>query len=155
MKVIFLDVDGVLNFAKSEARSPSGYIGIAEACVKRLRKIVDQTNAKVVLTSTWKKEWSMNLEECTPEGVYLTKKLVRHGIHILSKTTDGIVNRGEGIHNWLLQHDNVTNWIVLDDDIFSDYEQFQIYPHLVLTEFSTGLQDEHVTQAIQLLNKGE
>lgn len=156
MKVIFLDIDGVLNFAKTEARAPGGFIGIAEPSVKKLRSIVDATGAKLVLTSTWKSEWSINQEECTPDGIYLDKKLRRHGMHILDKTMDHIDNRGEGIHNWLSRHTHVDTWIVLDDDVFPDYEEYDILHHLVQTSFKEGgLQEQHVLQAISLLNGGK
>lgn len=35
MKVIFLDVDGVLNFTGTEARAPGGCLGLASAPVKQ------------------------------------------------------------------------------------------------------------------------
>ena len=54
MKVIFLDIDGVLNNEYSKTRAPSGVIGIDGDKVKRLRKIVESTGAKLVLTSSWK-----------------------------------------------------------------------------------------------------
>ena len=62
-------------------------------------------------------------------------------------------NRGEGIRNWLANHPSVTHWIVLDDDIFPDYKQHGIMPHLVKTNFyAGGLTETHVNQAIDLLN---
>lgn len=155
MKVVFLDIDGVLNFYDSEAKAPGGYVGIAEKCVKNLRRIIEATNAYIVLVSTWKDEWNKEEELCTPMGVYLNKKLKRHGLHVIDKTTDKTYNRGEGIDNWLKRHDNTESWIVLDDDIFSDYEKYNIMPHLVKTNYYiAGLEDKHVEKAIQLLNGG-
>ena len=155
MKVIFLDIDGVLNYAKTEARAPCGCIGIAEPSVRNLKKIIDKTGAKIVLTSTWKDEWEIDADNCTPMGIYLDKKLKRHGIHILDKTKDHIDNRGEGIQNWLTRHDHVKDWIVLDDDIFPDYQAQNIIPHLIKTSFANGgLLEEHVLQAIEMLNEG-
>lgn len=156
MKVIFLDVDGVLNFSGSEARV-TGHkltLGIAEKCVKYLRKIVEATGAYLILCSSWKRDWDPDFEKCGDYGKYLSKKLNRHGLHIIDKTNDHGDNRGEGIVNWLKRHDNTTSWIVLDDDIFADYEECGIMPHLVHTSFFTGLTEEHVDQAIHLLNGG-
>ena len=145
MKVIFLDIDGVLNYAKTEARAPCGCIGIAEPSVRNLKKIIDKTGAKIVLTSTWKDEWDIDMDKCTPTGIYLDKKMKRHGIHILDKTKDDTQNRGEGIRNWLMKHDNVQTWIVLDDDVFPDYWAYDIFPHLIKTHFANGgLLEEHV-----------
>lgn len=86
MKVIFLDVDGVLNFTGTEARAPSGALGLASAPVKQLRNIIKATGAYIVLTSTWKGDWDFDEEKCTADGKYLVRKLKREGLHILDKT---------------------------------------------------------------------
>ena len=156
MKVIFLDVDGVLNFASTEARTSSGALGIATAPVKNLRDIVKATGAYIVLTSTWKDEWNFNEDDCSPDGLYLVRKLKREGLHILDKTQDMVLNRGQGIQEWLNKHKGVESWVVLDDEIFPDYEARGIMPHLVQTSFGTdGLNKTLAAKAIDILNKGE
>ena len=59
MKVIFLDVDGVLNsqqlFEKSE---DAQLISVDEENIKNLKKIVDATGAKIVLSSSWIYGWA-------------------------------------------------------------------------------------------------
>ena len=57
MKVIFLDIDGVLNDKYCRARAPSGCKGAVDAKLKLLREIVRQTDARLVLISSWKKYW--------------------------------------------------------------------------------------------------
>lgn len=156
MKVIFLDVDGVLNFAKTEARTASGALGIASAPVRHLRDIIKATGAYIVLTSTWKDEWSFNEEDCSPDGLYLVRKLKREGLHILDKTKDMIMNRGQGIQEWLDKHKGVESWVVLDDEVFPDYESRGIMPHLVETSFGAdGLNQTLAAKAIEILNKGD
>ena len=51
MKVIFLDVDGVLT---SEDYLNGVEFDLSEEKIKLLKKIVEQTNAKIVLSSSWK-----------------------------------------------------------------------------------------------------
>lgn len=155
MKVIFLDVDGVLNFSATEARSPSGYIGIAEKCVRNLKSIVDKTGAFIVLTSDWKDGWSPDNDRCDPEAKYLNKKLNRHGLHIMTAThEDARKHRGAGISEWLKRNPHVTNWVVLDDELFEDYAPHGILPHYVQTDFYTdGLNEAKAEQAIALLNR--
>ncbi len=64
MKIIFLDVDGVLNCHNTFKKQHEKYIktGIWEieielSKVKLLKQIVDNTNAKIVLSSTWRLSW--------------------------------------------------------------------------------------------------
>lgn len=54
IKVIFLDVDGVLNSRNTTRRTAGGYTFIGSRQVSRLRHIVRQTGAKVVLSSDWR-----------------------------------------------------------------------------------------------------
>lgn len=152
-KVIFLDIDGVLNCISTKARC-QGCIGIDDLKVKLLKQIIDNTNAKIVLTSTWKTEWNKNLEECDYTGKYLNNKLKKQKLWILDKTEDNVENRGQGIYNWIKKY-NIKHWVVLDDEIFKDYKKYGIKRYLVKTEFyddNGGLQEEHVEKAIKILN---
>ena len=161
MKIIFLDVDGVLNCRKSTSRC-HGFIGIDDDKVQRLRKIVGATGAQIVLTSTWKSDWIKEPERKSEQnkyGNYLEHQLEKENLCILDKTTDekSICDRGEGIFNYLRSH-NVDQWIAIDDEIFGDFEDYGIIEHLVKTNFydeNGGLQDEHVALAIEILNKTE
>lgn len=154
LKAIFLDVDGVLNDAHTPDRAPGGFIGIDDGMVTQLKRIIDHTQAVVILTSTWKSEWEKNREESTVDGKYLEDCLLKHEISILDKTTDHISNRGEGISNYLKDHPEIDNWVVLDDDIFYDYEKYGIMPHLVKTSFGYGgLSQAFANEAIYRLNQ--
>lgn len=147
MNVIFLDIDGVLNCAKTKDRVPgTKLIGIDDAMVARLKQIADSADAKLVLTSSWKLTDDDQLE-------YLNKKLQDHGLKIYDKTTDRVENRGYGILQWASHHD-VDRWIVLDDEEFRDYRPFGITNHLVKTFWGYGLRDKETKKAIEML-KGE
>lgn len=50
-KVIFLDIDGVLNGHK---KMPNGYCTIATAHIQRLNRVLVQTQAKIVISSAWR-----------------------------------------------------------------------------------------------------
>ena len=56
MKIVFLDIDGVLNCEGSRSRCV-GYRGIDDKKVENLAQIVKATGAKIVLISTWKDDW--------------------------------------------------------------------------------------------------
>ena len=107
MKLLFLDVDGVLNNATTKAGAPSGCTGIEDKLVKNLAKIIEQTQAKIILTSDWKIEWEEFDFCCSEDAKYLNRKLKKYGLKILSKTYDEHVydrffeDRGKGIHKFM------------------------------------------------------
>lgn len=150
-----MDIDGVLNCSHSRSKC-GGCIGIDNDKVKRLREILDDTGAHIVLCSSWKSEWEkVRKEDQSHVGNYLDKKLWKEKLKVLDKTIDKGSNRGEGIVSWINNH-QVDTWIVLVDEIFDDYKQFGIMPHLIKTEFyqlDGGLQSEDLIRAIRMLNE--
>lgn len=153
MKVIFLDIDGVLNDNNSKSRC-MGYIGIDDRKVKLLSKIVRETNAVIVLVSSWKVHWlRFDKEDQHEMGNYLDRKLKRECLSILTKASNYGSERGREIQEFVKRF-GIPQWIVLDDEIFPDYEQLDILPHLVKTSFyDGGLKECHMEQAIKLLNE--
>ena len=114
--VIFLDVDGVLNDRYTEDRTPCGFIGLEDSMIANLAFIVEKTGAEIVLTSTWKSEWKPHMKDCEPDGAYLSKRLKKHSLRIIDKTEDHTADRGAGIKQYLDEHPDIENWVVLDDD---------------------------------------
>ena len=145
--------DGVLNSIDSEDIY-RGFIGLDYSGIKLLKEIVDATEAKIVLVSTWKLSWEKN-NNSRPGGLgnYLDQRLAEEGLVIMDKTGGSMSERGHGIIDWLSEHPT-DSWIVFDDEIFEDYEECGIMPHLVKTDFyDGGLKESHVEMAINLLNK--
>lgn len=151
MKVIFLDVDGVLNCGYSCSRAPHGCIGVDDDKVSLLKKIVDATGARIVLSSTWKQEWGKG-DGIGDDGKYLIRKLAKEQLEIFDITRDEVWDRGGGIVRWIAEHPPVEAWVVLDDDVFSDFESCGVLPHFVKTSFMLGgLNEEHVEKCIRIL----
>lgn len=154
MKVIFLDIDNVLNCSTSVSNC-NGWVGIDTALVRKLAQIVQVTEAKIVLTSTWKNNFEPGAYKQThPEAKYLSNKLRKQGLKVYSKTIDKNYNRGEGIMNWLDSHKDVTAWVVLDDHAFNDFYKYKdaILKRWIWTDYVTGLTDTDVKNAIDILN---
>ena len=155
MKLLFLDIDGVLNYGGCTARSPSGCLGIDTNKVKLLRKIIDQTGAIVILTSTWKTDWfpSAFIEDLPRDGQYLEKKLAEHRVFIRAKTDDpSWGERGVGILSYIKQHkEEVESFVIIDDESF-DFESVGIIDRLVKTSFVEGLLESDVEKAVKILN---
>lgn len=110
--VVFLDVDGVLNTAKTCVHSPQGYTGVDDARVALLAKAMEQVGADgVVLTSTWKQ-----MQEDEEDYVYLVKSLDKYGIKILGKTKEErVTEREDGILAYLETHPEIVDFVIVDD----------------------------------------
>lgn len=155
MKVIFLDIDGVLNNAFSKSKSATGCKGIDDDKLNLLKQIVDGTGAKIVLTSTWKVDWYRGEYDDLPsDGRYMVDKFKEVGLYIFDKTDDVSWSaRGKGVLKYLTKF-NIEQFCIIDDEMF-DFVDCELTPHLVKTVFYSlngGLNEEHVTQAINILN---
>lgn len=154
--IVFLDVDGVLNTDSTSDRSPMNYVGIEQGKVRILHTILEQNDAILVLTTTWKRTWSRSLPEMTMDKdcVYMVTKFAEENVFACDKTDDDGYDRGHGIARWLQKHPH-KGWIVLDDEKFDDYRDYGIFPHLIQTSFAPngGLKEKHIRAASVLFKK--
>jgi hypothetical protein len=115
MKVIFLDIDGVLNCDKTPNPRKFPYI-VDRKLLARFKKLVDRTGAKVVLSSTWR---------CDPVGLFAAK---HWGVPFIDVCPDRPRSpRRREITSWLADHPRVTRFVVIDDedDELDDLPLFQ------------------------------
>ena len=107
MTVLFFKVEGVLNFEGTEAKAPSGRLGVATEKVKALKTTLETLapGTQLVLYGEWAKDWNFDDSKCTEDGKYLNKKLDRKGLHIMSKT--------EGTIDDYLSSHHVDNYTIL------------------------------------------
>ena len=159
-KIIFLDVDGVLNCSTSKSYCNDDTCGVITGIdsdkVKRLAKIVEATGAEIVLSSDWKDGWSKYYTSSKPSHAkYLDNHLYKKGrLTIKDKTPSthkGSWFRGEEILAYLRLHQDVENYVILDDTFFEDFSAKEISEHLVLTNHKLGLTDDDVEKAIRIL----
>ena len=157
MKLLFLDIDGVLNCEDTKATAPSGCLGIDDKLTIKLARILKETGARIILTSDWKIGWEEFDFCCSEDAKYLNHKLKKHGLKITSKTYDDHVydtffeDRGKGIHKFLEKVHNVEAYAVIDDHTFTDFDD-EIRKNLILTDYRVGLSDTDVEKAISILN---
>ena len=150
MRLLFLDIDGVLNssrfFAEVKPNPPFGLQAIDPQAVERLNRIFDATLANVVVSSSWR---------LYMDPLILTWTLQQAGVkgRIVGFTPSEHTSRGKEIDAWLTEYAQsptegaIDAFVILDDD--GDIE-----PHLnrfVRTDWNEGLTDEHVARAIALL----
>lgn len=156
MKIVFLDIDGVLNCEGSRSRCV-GYRGIDDKKVENLAKIVKATGAEIVLISTWKEEWRKT--DKSRQGIlanYLDRKMKKQGLSVLDKTRDYIgerhLSRGEGILDYLMRNE-AESYVILDDYQF-DYDACGLTDNYVKTDnYNGGLTEELAKKAIEILNR--
>lgn len=151
MKVIFTDIDGVLNEDTTPTRTKSRVIFIDEEKLLRLKRIVDATGAKIVLSSTWR--YDRDDARYNGDFLELQEAFYNVGLDFYDFTpVDAIgIRRGMEIKAWLGLHPEVERYIILDDELF-DFEERGLLPRLVKTVFwDGGLTEAHVQEAIDLL----
>lgn len=146
MKVLFLDIDGVCNSLEYAIRNNMNLWHATDPeLVKLVRRIIDETGCKVVLSSTWR---------LYPEAREVVKRDV---CSFIDCTADmqagakrGIVARGEEVQAWLDAHPEVTQYAILDDD--NDFLPSQ---WLFKTTFEKGLTEDIADAVIAHLNAGD
>jgi hypothetical protein len=159
MKVIFLDVDGVLNSEVSREQERNNFDNwmeheVSEMHVNNLKKIVDATGAQIVLSSSWRFDHPKATGRdfiVDPLMKVLDRKLKAVGLDIIDVTPDlrGKI-RGAEIQDWLGRHSEVERFVILDDDVDMMEEQ---KPFFVNTTFKNGLTEDLANKAIEILNK--
>jgi hypothetical protein len=123
MKVIFCDIDGILNTSATPNPRKLPYI-VDKRLVRRLRQLTQQTRARIVLTSTWRYD---------PAGLFSARY---HRIPYLDCVPDLPHRpRRDEILAWLRKHPRVTRYAVLDDDDdeLDELPLFQANPRTGLT----------------------
>ncbi len=81
----------------------------------------------IVLTSDWKNV------RIGGDLNYLRDKLAEHGLEIYAMTTDHWNNRGQGIQDYLYEHPEIDEYVILDDNRF-DFEDFpNLWERLLIT----------------------
>jgi hypothetical protein len=151
-RIIFLDIDGVLNSGKSlheqrrldpDSRDWADMLDVD--AVRLLNELILATGAKIVVSSTWR--YALSLDE-------LRDVLGRKGCvgEIVDVTPDrpSVMGRcrGDQIAEWLGCH-FVGSWVILDDNS----DMGCLSHRLVQTSFATGLRRRHIDAARRLLEQ--
>ena len=137
MKILFLDIDGVVNCSSTNFKTSLWPLDRYMAFL--VGRIVLETDCKVVLSSSWRHH---------PEGFAVVEK---HIVPILDKTPELSLTtiRGKEIQDWLDRHPEVTRYAILDDDYdMLPNQKDNFFP----TSWGTGLTDEIANKVIAHLN---
>lgn len=144
LKIIFLDIDGVLNsdeYFNNRVKEGLNHplTEFDPLAVARLNKILEETDAKIVVSSDWR--WTNNLdtifEEVGIKGKIYDRTGYRFGI------------RDEEVEDWLEKH-NVVDYVIIDDQHNFNKERKQ---HFFRTKYNDGLTDDIMNKIIKYFNK--
>lgn len=154
MKIIFLDIDGVLNSVMYDAQRLEERADnrIDMTRVKLLADIVNATGAKIVLSSTWREDWDKSSQLCGDDGEYINGCLAKYGLSIIDKTPclSYSDDRQFEILTWLAHNSNEVESFVILDDINCGWGVLS--NNVVITNpYGYGLEESHVKKALDIL----
>ena len=167
-KYIFLDIDGVLNSEHTlEDRSTSDASIICDQYLENLRYIVEKTDAKLVLSSSWRVYFESTIDDSKHNyAIKLVHALDKHNLKLHNATPfikgQFSNERGLEIKTYIDQH-KITDYVVIDDEEFSDFKKHLDMSRFVQTTFGNetttieteGLNKKIAEEVIKILNKGQ
>lgn len=148
MKVVFFDIDGVLNYC--------GTPSIDGRCLSELKRIVAETGANTVISSSWKEAFTKYDVYSDRDRDMVTRLLKDPELNCLGWTPDiDEENRENEIEDWMLDYDEseIESFVIIDD---LDYNFDEKFPgHFVKTAgyWGQGLTSVHADNAIRILGK--
>lgn len=157
-KLIFLDIDGVLNSAHDW---PENHL--SQSLTDNLKHIVNKTNAKIVLSSSWKNFFADDLAPLNKLGNTLIEHFAKNNLMLYAKTPSPNGNysmeRGFEIKTYLQDHP-CDNYVIIDDEIFPDFKSTIDMSKFIRTKSGTrqtkvgdeGLTLDLANKAVSILN---
>lgn len=147
-KVLFLDIDGVLNSIRTceackgfpHGFDPKNMAMFDQTAIALIRRLCDETGASICLSSSWRIIHSVH--ECA-NGLDLP---------IFDRTPSLDGKRGKEIKAWLDSHPGVATYAIVDDDSDMLVEQRRYF---VKTDIYEGLTFRNYRELKSILNDGE
>lgn len=157
MKVIFLDIDGVLNseeFACWCHEFPDfvregGSNWVDPNAVKMITFLCEEYDVKLVISSSWRMFDVQSTIDCFKNYRDLTP-LCKYIVGVTPRNMDDRIweSRGEEIQQYLNEHPEVDNYVIVDDD--NDMLESQ-KDHFVRCNYVFGLIPSRVEKMKEIL----
>ena len=150
MKVVFLDIDGVLNsrgWVKDLGRD-RGLGHLEPAACARVQRLCEDTGAKLVISSTWR----LIHKRASIGDMFRARGLTTT---ILGMTAALHTKRGHEIQTWLdashaiAEVGTLDGMVIIDDD----FEMAHLAPWHVKTDVDRGFTDGELRQAAEVLSR--
>lgn len=158
-KVIFLDIDGVLNhedyykwryeeITVNHKQFSYPYSEFSPDSIKQLNRILKETDAEIILSSSWRFDDFDYLNNLFKElGI---EKPIVDVTPSLYNVFNSSLCRGKEIDKFLSEHPDIDRYVILDDD--SDMEPHQFDYFVKTNAYKDGLNEERANKAIEILN---
>jgi hypothetical protein len=155
LKVLFLDVDGVLINLRCYGEGARGgeYTQAHPDCVAALNRVTDETGARIVVSSVWRLGGVKKIRDIL-RGWGVTGKVIGCTPDLARKPKESLiwrhVERGEEIQAWLDAHAErarVDAFCIVDDDA----DMKHLLPRLIQTDFADGFTETHAGRCIEML----
>ena len=178
-KLIFLDIDGVLNnttwfnwcYKHPEFEKEGGDRNINPDCVKKINDICYKTGAYIVLSSSWRL-WSFEVTINNLKAYRDLKPILNKFVGITPRNEESYFSRGEEITYFLnccrkrnfytvdgnqlvdkkYSFNQFPKYVIIDDDNDFLYNQVSFF---IKTDFENGITDKDVESAIKILNEND
>jgi len=145
LKIIFLDIDGVLNsksYYKTVERTKKDWNRFNPLAVEMIRRLIEEFDASIVISSTWRYGLVKELK-----NELIKSGLVKY-LHKDWKTPQTYPShRGEEINLWLDNHPEVIDYVIIDDDENILEEQKNWF---IRTNIKEGMTEEHYYKVRQI-----
>ena len=151
MRILFLDCDGVLNSYSWVIPSADNEDDLDPRAMALLNEIIEKSDAKVVIHSTWRKSHTVDeLRTIFERNGF--KGQILGTTPVMYEVSGQQVARGVHIQAWLDLHERfgITSFAILDDIDSMEH----LKPRLVQTSMAHGIQQEHVEKVLKLLLEG-
>jgi len=154
-KILFLDFDGVMVTDRCQEQLMASGSPLRDdygakfdpICVENLRKIIDSTDAGIVVTSTWK----MNLGLDGMQRMWQVRHLPGK---VVGLTPDiNPIHRGDEVQAWLDAQAGAVRYAIIDDCPILDFFKEEQQPFLFKVDERTGLDGETAKKVIEYLQK--
>lgn len=151
MKILFLDIDGVLNSERYVKSHQKAGVVIDETKMTLLKAIIEKTGALIVLTSSWREHWNRESELCDSSGIEINEIFGKFALSVFDKTTDERMPREQQIRSYLDSLPRIDSFAIVDDMYLS--AEF-IGNRFVRTScFKDGLTERDAEAIIDILNR--
>jgi len=175
MKIIFLDIDGVLNCEKAyltgfckytdDLYGMRGHQAFYPSSKDLINKLIEETGVKIVISSTWRMsglEWMQHIweqEEMSGEIIDITARsdLRIRGLEIddwLNSKDFSEINWSKELQQEYVDKSGIENYLIIDDDTDMLYNQRNNFVHVQPSPRNrSGFNKRHYNKALRILSK--